>query len=104
MDVTHFKRTVYLTIMSSLDFEECAHKLMKSGIKEGYEIEVMKMIIECCAQEKTYRRFYGLLAQRFAMLKPVFRELLAHTCFPEQVLICTSSYRLSSGHVLLRLV
>lgn len=33
MDVVHFKRTVYLTIMSSLDFEECAHKLLKGGVK-----------------------------------------------------------------------
>lgn len=50
------------------------------------EIELMKMVIECCAQEKTFRRFYGLLAQRFAMVKPVYRDLLTHTCFPEQVL------------------
>jgi len=28
-DVITLRRTVYLTIMSSIDFEECAHKLLK---------------------------------------------------------------------------
>ena len=31
------RRQIYLTIMSSLDFEECAHKLLKS-MKEGQEV------------------------------------------------------------------
>ena len=33
-----FRKTVYLTIMSSLDFEECAHKLLKMTIKPGLEV------------------------------------------------------------------
>ena len=32
------KRTIYLTIQSSLDFEECAHKLMKMDLKPGQEV------------------------------------------------------------------
>ena len=32
------RRTIYLTIMSSLDFEECAHKLLKMKMKEGQEV------------------------------------------------------------------
>jgi len=31
------RRQIYLTIMSSLDFEECAHKLLKT-MKEGHEV------------------------------------------------------------------
>ena len=33
-----FRRTVYLTIQSSLDFEECAHKLLRMNIKPGWEV------------------------------------------------------------------
>lgn len=29
------RRTIYLTIQSSLDFEECAHKLLRMNLKEG---------------------------------------------------------------------
>ena len=32
------RRTIYLTIQSSLDFEECAHKLMKMELKPGQEV------------------------------------------------------------------
>ena len=61
----NLRRTIYLTIMSSMDFEEAGHKLMKIGVQPGQEIELVTMIIECCSQERTYKRFFGLLAQRF---------------------------------------
>ena len=32
-DLINLRRTVYLAIMSSLNFEECVHKLMKLNIK-----------------------------------------------------------------------
>lgn len=39
MFILHLKlalrRTIYLTIQSSLDFEECCHKLLKVNFKEG---------------------------------------------------------------------
>ena len=66
----NLRRTIYLVIMSSVDFEECCHKLLKLNIREGQEVELCNMIFECCSQERTYLRFYGLLAQRFCMLNP----------------------------------
>lgn len=39
------RRTIYLTIQSSLDFEECAHKLMKMELKPGQEIELCHMFL-----------------------------------------------------------
>ncbi|CAI9739437.1 pre-mRNA-splicing factor CWC22 homolog [Octopus vulgaris] len=60
--------TIYLTIQSSVDFEECAHKLLKMDLKPGQEIELCNMILDCCAQERTYQKFFGLLAQRFCMV------------------------------------
>jgi len=74
VNVTTLRRVIYLTIMSSLSHEECAHKLMKVQIPPGYEHEVCNMMIECCAQERTYLRFYGLLAERFCSINPVFQE------------------------------
>ena len=34
------RRTIYLTIMSSLSFEECAHKMLQMTIKPGQEVRV----------------------------------------------------------------
>jgi hypothetical protein len=33
------RRTIYLTIQSSLDFEECSHKLLKMQLKPGQEVK-----------------------------------------------------------------
>jgi pre-mRNA-splicing factor CWC22 len=62
------RRTIYLTIQSSLDFEECSHKLIKMQLKPGQEDELCSMILDCCAQQRTFEKFFGLLAQRFCMI------------------------------------
>jgi pre-mRNA-splicing factor CWC22 len=68
------RRTIYLTIQSSLDFEECAHKLLKLELKPGQIVELCHMIVDCCAQQRTYMKFYGLLAQRFCSLNTEYSE------------------------------
>ncbi|KAK0071572.1 hypothetical protein PV326_001098, partial [Microctonus aethiopoides] len=49
-NLTALRRIIYLTIHSSLDFEECAHKLMKMQLKPGQEIELCHMFLDCCAE------------------------------------------------------
>ncbi|XP_076449470.1 uncharacterized protein LOC143285903 [Babylonia areolata] len=77
------RRTIYLTIQSSLDFEECAHKLLKMELKPGQEVELCYMILDCCAQLRTYEKFFGLLAQRFCQLDRKYVEPF-QTIFREQ--------------------
>ena len=47
-DLINLRRTIYLVIMSSVNFEECCHKLLKLNIREGQEMELCTMILECC--------------------------------------------------------
>ncbi|KAI9886742.1 MAG: pre-mRNA-splicing factor cwc22 [Watsoniomyces obsoletus] len=74
-DLVNLRRTIYLTIMSSIDFEECCHKLMKINLPPGQEPELPSMIIECCSQERTYSKFYGLIGERFAKLNRLWTDL-----------------------------
>lgn len=67
-NLINLRRTIYLTIMSSLDFEESVHKLLKLEIPEGQDIELCNMIVECCSQERTYSKFYGNMGERFCKL------------------------------------
>ncbi|KAJ1971214.1 pre-mRNA-splicing factor cwc22 [Dimargaris xerosporica] len=67
-DLINLRRTIYLTLMSSANFEEGVHKLMQLKIPPDNEIELCNMIIECCAQERTYLKFYGLIGERFCKL------------------------------------
>ncbi|CAF2736740.1 unnamed protein product [Rotaria sp. Silwood2] len=68
------RRTIYLTIQSSIGAEECAHKLLKMNLRPGQEMELCQMILDSCAQQRTYERFFGLLAQRFCLLKKEYIE------------------------------
>nr|XP_019825479.1 PREDICTED: pre-mRNA-splicing factor CWC22 homolog isoform X2 [Bos indicus] len=62
INLVSFRRTIYLAIQSSLDFEECAHKLLKMEFPESQTKELCNMILDCCAQQRTYEKFFGLLA------------------------------------------
>lgn len=82
-DLVNLRRTIYLTIMSAMDFEEAGHKLLKMGIPKGMENELATMIIECCSQEKTFIKYYALLAERFCKLQRVYADNFAD-CFVAQ--------------------
>lgn len=82
-ELTNLRRIIYLTIQSSLDYNECAHKLLKllaiqSSNNHNRSMEVMNMIIECCSIERTFEKYYALLAERFCFLRVEFR-----ICFDE---------------------
>eukprot|EP00775_Hariotina_reticulata_P008000 gene8000-8198_t len=99
-NLVNLRRTIYLTIMSSLDFEEAGHKLMKIQLAPGQEGEIPIMIIECCSQEKTFVRYYALLGARFCLMRreyqtnklrnvaKLFAHLLAHDAISWGVLGC----------------
>ena len=55
-NLINLRRTIYLTIMSGLTFEETGHKLMKIELQPGQEFEVASMILECCSQEKSFSK------------------------------------------------
>ncbi|OEH78545.1 cell cycle control protein [Cyclospora cayetanensis] len=102
-DIVNLRKTIYLCIMSSLNAEECVHKILKMNIqggrregrgvvavasayeivlstpaKEDLEMEVAVMLIDCCAMERTFQRFFALQAERLAKLKAAYCE-----CFQE---------------------
>lgn len=86
------RRVIYLTIMNALNYEEAVHKLLKVQLEEGQEvcalsnylkestelnllqIELIRMVIECCSQERSYSKFYGLIGERFSKLNRVWTE------------------------------
>ncbi|KAF7592948.1 pre-mRNA-splicing factor cwc22 [Aspergillus hancockii] len=74
-DLVNLRRTIYLTIMSSIDFEECCHKLMKISLPAGLEPELPSMVIECCSQERTFSKFYGLIGERFSKINRFWCDL-----------------------------
>jgi pre-mRNA-splicing factor CWC22 len=93
-DLIHLRRTIYLTIMSSASYEECAHKLASVKIPQGRENELVNMLIECCSQERTFIRYYGLIGQRFCLLRDSRWAPAFITAFQEQY---TTIHRLETN-------
>lgn len=71
-NMVNLRRTIYLTIMSALDFEEAVHKLLNINLPPGQESEMCNMIIECCSQERSYNKFYGLMAERLCKINRIW--------------------------------
>jgi len=42
---------------------------MKMQLKPGQEIEMCHMFLDCCGEQRTYEKFFGLLAQVSIQLK-----------------------------------
>lgn len=78
-DLVDFRRTVYLIFSSAISYEEWAHKVLRFMQQHsGRELELCRMIIECCSEEKSFLRSYGLLGHRLCLLNKTYI-----TCFEE---------------------
>jgi pre-mRNA-splicing factor CWC22 len=65
-DLVNLRRTIYLTIMSSVDYEECCHKLMKIDIQEGQEVH--SHYIEILISDRTCQYDHRMLQPRAHIL------------------------------------
>ncbi|XP_070279674.1 nucleolar MIF4G domain-containing protein 1 isoform X4 [Myotis yumanensis] len=62
---TDVRRNIFCTIMTSEDFLDAFEKLLKLGLKDQQEREIVHVLMDCCLQEKTYNPFYAFLAGKF---------------------------------------
>ncbi|KAK6590214.1 hypothetical protein RS030_172682 [Cryptosporidium xiaoi] len=67
------KKQIYLCIMNSLNFEECTHRLLKLDIHNKLIDEVSSMLLECCSMERTYQKFFALVAERLCKLSKDYK-------------------------------
>ena len=47
-NLVNLRRTIYLTIMSSVDFEEAGHKLLKIKLEPGQEVSGQTLFPDLC--------------------------------------------------------
>ncbi|CAM4523831.1 nucleolar MIF4G domain-containing protein 1 [Caretta caretta] len=62
---TDIRRNIFCVLMSSEDFLDAFEKLLKLGLKDQQEREIVHVLVDCCLQEKTYNPFYAYLANKF---------------------------------------
>ncbi|KAM3679478.1 nucleolar MIF4G domain-containing protein 1 [Ammospiza maritima maritima] len=62
---TDIRRSIFCVLMMSEDFMDAFEKLLKLGLKDQQEREIVHVILYCCLQEKTFNPFYAFLANKF---------------------------------------
>uniref|UniRef100_A0A8B9S5Q0 Nucleolar MIF4G domain-containing protein 1 n=1 Tax=Apteryx owenii TaxID=8824 RepID=A0A8B9S5Q0_APTOW len=62
---TDIRRGIFCVLMTSEDFLDAFEKLLKLGLKDQQEREIVHVILYCCLQEKTYNPFYAFLGSKF---------------------------------------
>ncbi|PKU30206.1 nucleolar mif4g hypothetical protein [Limosa lapponica baueri] len=72
---TDIRRSIFCVLMTSEDFLDAFEKLLKLGLKDKQEREIVHVIIYCCLQEKTYNPFYAFLADKFCQCERRFQVI-----------------------------
>ena len=62
--VTDVKKAVFQAIVNSDDYLQAFEQLMRLNLKKTQQREIIRVLMHCCLNEKTYNPYYALLAQR----------------------------------------
>lgn len=65
------KRSIFCIIMGGTDCEDTFEKLCRSSMLQNRgERDTVRVLMECCGNEKSYNKFYGHLASRICEYQP----------------------------------
>ena len=68
---TDRKRAIFCIIMGGTDIEDTFEKLCRSSMLQNRsERDTVRVLMECCGNEKSYNKFYGHLAARLCEFQP----------------------------------
>jgi nucleolar MIF4G domain-containing protein 1 len=70
---TDIRRTIFFVVMGSTDFMDCFEKLQKLNLRGKQEREIVRVLLECCAQEAVYNAYYAHVAQKLCVFESSFR-------------------------------
>ncbi|KAM4706133.1 nucleolar MIF4G domain-containing protein 1 [Rhinophrynus dorsalis] len=62
---TDVRRNIFCVLMTSEDYLDAFEKLLKLGLKDHQEREIVHVLIDCCLQEKVFNPFYSFLSGKF---------------------------------------
>ncbi|CAI5506903.1 unnamed protein product [Closterium sp. Naga37s-1] len=61
---TDARRAVFCVIMSAEDYIDAFEKLLRLGLPGKQDREILRVLVECCMQERHFNKYYSLLAAR----------------------------------------
>lgn len=70
---TELRRNIFCILMSAEDFIGAFEKLMRLGLKDQQEREIIHVIMDCCLHEKIFNPYYAYLMQKFCRFNRRFQ-------------------------------
>ncbi|ORY48861.1 ARM repeat-containing protein [Rhizoclosmatium globosum] len=70
---TDIRRSIFVALMSAEDFVDAYEKLMRLGLKQKQEREIVRVLLHCCTNEKTYNPYYYLVGTKFCSASHGFK-------------------------------
>lgn len=61
---TDVRRSIFCIIMSSEDYVDAHEKLLRLKLPGKQDREILRVLVDCCIQEKCFNKYYALLASR----------------------------------------
>ncbi|KAL3535970.1 hypothetical protein ACH5RR_004431 [Cinchona calisaya] len=61
---TDARRAIFCVIMSGEDFRDAFAKLLSLDLHGKQDREIMRVLLECCLQEKVFNKYYSVLAHK----------------------------------------
>lgn len=61
---TDIRRSIFCILMGSSDCDDAFEKLVRLNLKGKQDREIVRVLVHCCGQEKTYNPFYAFVAIR----------------------------------------
>ncbi|KAJ2721874.1 suppressor of glycerol defect [Coemansia sp. Benny D115] len=59
---TDVRRSIFITLLSSDDYNDAFQRLLKLDLKKAQVREVVRVVLHCCGQEAAYNPYYTLVA------------------------------------------
>ncbi|CAH9124173.1 unnamed protein product [Cuscuta epithymum] len=61
---TEGRRAIFCVIMSGVDYIDAFEKLLRLDLPGKQDREIMRVLVECCLQEKAFNKYYCALASK----------------------------------------
>ncbi|KAG2616380.1 nucleolar MIF4G domain-containing protein 1-like [Panicum virgatum] len=61
---TDVRRAIFCIIMSAEDYVDAFEKLLRLGLSGKQDREIIRVIVDCCLQEKMFNKYYTVLASK----------------------------------------
>ncbi|KAI4456503.1 cell cycle control protein cwf22-related [Holotrichia oblita] len=76
---TDTRRSIFCIIMSAEDYLDAFEKLLRLGLKNQQEREIIHVILHCCLQEKQFNPYYAILTQKFCEYDRKFQMIIKYS-------------------------